>query len=91
MKIEDRADTLIGIAERKGQEPVEYLKELIKNQITYLQSELKVLEMGEIYQKYPEIKEDIKRIFLMGDCYEGYKEFIEEKINSLEGNKVENE
>jgi hypothetical protein len=91
MNIEDRAEALLGIAERKGQDPVEVLLELINNQIRYLENEKRSLEIESTYKKYPEIREDIKRIFLMGDCYEAYKEFVEEKINSLEGNKVENE
>jgi hypothetical protein len=91
MKIEDRADALLGIAERKGQEPVEVLLELINNQIRYLENEKRSLEIELTCKKYPEIREDIKRIFLKGDTYEVYKAFIQEKINSLEGEKVENE
>jgi hypothetical protein len=86
MNIEQRVDALLGIAERKNQEPRELLIEVVRNQIKYLQRELFDLEVEKTLGKYPEIKEDIKRIFEIMDNFEAQKELYERTIT-----KVENE
>jgi hypothetical protein len=84
MNIEQRADALLGIAERKNQEPRELLIEVVKSQIKYLQRELFDLEIEKTLNYYTEIKEDIIRIFDIVDSFEAQKEMYYKMITRVE-------
>jgi hypothetical protein len=74
---EDIAKFFIEMSKRKDVSPRQAEIELIDAHINYLKAEKRRLEVEDVLDQYPEIREDIKNIFKVYDEFESQKNIYE--------------